>query len=101
MRVHRIALVFLFVAWWPFAAFAADTQPELGSPATPELLVARALQAEANGEPEQRKALLDQAIADLPGFAPARWQSGFVRSEAGWLSIEEAATATVRAGKMK
>jgi tetratricopeptide (TPR) repeat protein len=68
------------------------------SDASPAELVTAALRTELEGPSDQRKTLLDQALTLDPDFAPARWQSGFVRWDDQWLTLEEVAD---RAGEDK
>jgi Pretoxin HINT domain len=55
----------------------------------PQALVQAALKAELTGHSVERAALLEQALALDPDFAPARWQSGFVRWDGQWLKVDE------------
>jgi hypothetical protein len=55
----------------------------------PQALVQAALKAELAGHSAERSALLEQALALDPDFAPARWQSGFVRWDGQWLKVDE------------
>jgi tetratricopeptide (TPR) repeat protein len=53
-----------------------------------ERLVRAALESECGGPSAAREQLLKQALALDPEFAPARWQSGFVRWNGGWQSLD-------------
>jgi len=53
-----------------------------------ERLVQAALESECGGPSAARKQLLKQALAIDPDFAPARWQSGFVRWDGQWQSLD-------------
>lgn len=53
---------------------------------SPERLVQAAMESEIGGSTAIRKSLLAQALAIDPDFAPARWQSGFVRWRGQWHS---------------
>ncbi len=57
----------------------------------PADLVKAALESELDGPSETRKSLLDDALKLDPNFAPARWQSGFVRWDGEWLKSDEIA----------
>ncbi len=52
-------------------------------------LVQAALESELGGPSEVRSELLKQALSRDPDFAPARWQSGFVRWNGRWLTLDE------------
>ena len=43
------------------------------------------------GPSDSRKSLLNQALKIDPGFKPALWQSGRVRWDDQWLTLEQAA----------
>ncbi len=60
----------------------------------PGRLVQAALDSEREGPSAARATLLEQALARDPNFAPARWQSGFVRWQDEWLSPEDVAART-------
>jgi hypothetical protein len=57
--------------------------------ARPADLVTAALKTELEGPTETRKQLLDEALRRDPNFAPARWQSGFVRWNDEWIAIDD------------
>jgi hypothetical protein len=63
-------------------------------------LVKRALQAEAEGKPDVRTDLLNQALATVPDFAPAHWQLGEIRSGDKWTSVDNAAKQTANSAKL-
>lgn len=67
--------------------------------ATAEELVARALVAEADGDPELRLSLLRQALDVDADYAPAHWQLGHLRVDDGWKSIERASAEVADDGK--
>ena len=52
-------------------------------------LVNHALQYEAEGQAASKQTLLDEAIKQLPDFAPARWQSGFVKVDNRWTKVDD------------
>ncbi len=54
-------------------------------------LVAAALDAEAQAEPQRLAELLRQALAVATDFSAAHWQLGQVRVDGGWMSIDAAA----------
>jgi hypothetical protein len=58
---------------------------------SPERLLQTALESELAGPSELRRSLLMRALAIEPDFAPARWQSGFVRWQGQWHSPDEVA----------
>jgi hypothetical protein len=60
---------------------------ETVGPAAP--FVQAALDAEQAGDASQRSALLAQAVAADPDFAPARWQSGQLMFDGAWRTPEE------------
>jgi hypothetical protein len=72
---------------------AADLKLPDPSPATPTAagLVEQALRSELAGDGDQRAVLLKQALELDPNYAPARWQSGYVKVDGSWLSLDEAA----------
>jgi hypothetical protein len=59
-------------------------------------LVRAALESELGGRSEVRDELLRQALARDPNYAPARWQSGFVRWDGQWLTPSEVASRAAR-----
>ncbi len=61
------------------------------SDATPAELVTAALRTELEGPSDQRNLLLEQALKLDPNYAPARWQSGYVRWDDQWLTLDEVA----------
>jgi hypothetical protein len=61
---------------------------------SPAALVRGALESELLGPSEVRSELLKQALARDPDYAPARWQSGFVRWDGKWLTPSEVASRT-------
>jgi hypothetical protein len=71
------------------ASLSAGNLP--GEEATPAALVQAALEAELHGPSPARQQLLEQALRRDPDFAPARWQSGFVRWDNKWLTVDEVA----------
>ena len=79
---------------WQTAGTAADLKLPDPSPATPSAakLVEQALQSELTGASDQRAALLKRALELDPNYAPARWQSGYVKVDGNWLSLDEAAS---------
>ncbi len=82
----RVVVILFFFA--PLGRLTAETKiPDASAP--PAVLVKAALESELDGPSEIRRTLLDQALARDPNFAPARWQSGFVRWDGEWLSIDE------------
>jgi Pretoxin HINT domain len=52
--------------------------------------VREALQREIYGSESARRELLDEAVAQAPEYAPARWQLGYVKdAKRGWLKHDE------------
>lgn len=70
------------ILWGMSIAAAADDKPAPGSDAGE--LVQAALQSEIDGAPDERRLLLEQALAADPEFAPARWHSGQVENDGSW-----------------
>ena len=97
MRSHLCFRGVALVAVWllPLTSLLAKT-PLPPSNASPRELVQAALASELEGPSEVRKELLDQALVRDPQFPPARWQSGFVRWEAEWLTPEQVASCRCR-----
>jgi hypothetical protein len=88
-------LTFTFISLtWQIHGNAADLKLPDPSPATPSAakLVEQALQSELTGATDQRGVLLKQALELDPNYAPARWQSGYVKVDGQWLSQDEAAS---------
>ena len=54
-------------------------------------LVHHALQYEAEGQTSSKQTLLDEALKQLPDFAPARWHSGFVKLDNRWTKVDDVA----------
>ncbi|HZZ29751.1 MAG TPA: polymorphic toxin-type HINT domain-containing protein [Pirellulales bacterium] len=84
---------------------AAGKQPPAAQPANAKIdqaakLVQQALKAEAAGKPAERDALLKQALAIAPDYAPAHWQRGEVKSSTGWVSVDEAAKRDAHSAKL-
>ncbi len=73
-----------------FAASALGATPSTDS-RTPQQLVSAALRTDLDGPSSERDALLQQAIARDPDFAPARWQLGFVRWDDQWRALDDVA----------
>src|SRR5688572_28193369 len=78
-------LVVSFSAW----AAAADTEPA-GQAATAMQLVRQALDADLAGHKEQRASLLQRALERSPQYSPARWHSGQILQQTGWMPVQEA-----------
>ncbi len=55
-----------------------------------EKLVSEALAREVYGATHERQALLEQAAAVAPDYAPAYWHRGFVRQDNQWIKADEA-----------
>ncbi len=91
MRSHRVCRgCVIFCATWLFSAGIARAEVKLpNSNASPRELVQAALRSELDGPSEARQALLDAALELDPDYAPARWQSGYVRWNNQWLPIDE------------
>jgi hypothetical protein len=51
--------------------------------------VSKALQAETEGKNSRRSALLSEALETAPGYAAARWHSGYVRADTRWVKFDE------------
>jgi hypothetical protein len=54
-----------------------------------EELVEAALRSELAGPSALRAQLLEEAIRKDPDYAPARWQSGYVKYDGEWLKVDE------------
>ncbi len=63
--------------------------PSVEEKRTVRRLVDHALQYEADGQTSSKQTLLDEALKQLPDFAPARWQSGFVKVDNRWMKVED------------
>lgn len=77
-----------------FAALALGLAAEFTLPqanTSAEQFVQAALRSELDGPSDVRSELLKQALSRDPDYAPARWQSGFVRWDARWLTPDEVA----------
>ncbi|REK09838.1 MAG: hypothetical protein DWQ37_17140 [Planctomycetota bacterium] len=57
---------------------------------SPESLVHEALVADLNGATQDRDRLLAEALELDPDYAPARWQSGYLRVGRNWVPVDEA-----------
>jgi hypothetical protein len=77
------------VTFGPISAAAELKRSE--SSTTAQALVNAALRSELDGATDARKKLLDEALSLDPDYAPARWQSGFVRYDDQWLTVDQAA----------
>jgi hypothetical protein len=64
-------------------------------------LVQQALKAEAEGKPDERADLLQQAMAIAPDYAPAHWQAGETRADEKWSSIDDATKHDPRSAKLE
>lgn len=84
------------VCWIPPGFVSAAEANLPGTAAAPADLVRAALKTELGGPSDLRKTLLDEALKRDPNFAPARWQSGFVRRDGEWLTIDRVAIAASR-----
>jgi hypothetical protein len=87
MRTARVGGAILTLG---LGMFCAARSPAADNAATPERLVRQALQAELHGADADRRGLLAAALALDPDYAPARWQSGYVRIGDDWVSVDEA-----------
>ena len=67
----------------------AEAGPSLEAQRTARRLVEHALQYEAAGQLSRKQTLLDEALQAVPDFAPARWQSGFVKVDHHWTKVDE------------
>ncbi|MCI0357633.1 MAG: HINT domain-containing protein [Planctomycetaceae bacterium] len=74
----------------PLAGTSSAADPsDLKYPAAASA-VREALQREIYGSESARRALLDEAAAQAPEYAPARWQLGYVKdARRGWLKHDE------------
>lgn len=54
-----------------------------------ERLVREALHREIYGLDQERQQLLQQALEQLPDYAPAKWAQGYVRYQNRWIKAEE------------
>jgi hypothetical protein len=83
-----VVVLFFFFVLAAADRLQAETKiPDAGAP--PAALVKAALESELDGPSEIRHTLLERALARDPNFAPARWQSGFVRFDGGWLHVDD------------
>ncbi|WP_428306782.1 polymorphic toxin-type HINT domain-containing protein [Lacipirellula sp.] len=72
----------------PTAAPAkAETSAAEPNPNAASQLTVEALAAQLVGEVQERDALLEEAIAADPNFAPARWQRGEMLDQGKWRSV--------------
>lgn len=97
MRLSYCVLLGLIVLSFP--SWAADVEPATG--ATAMQLVRQALDASLAGNPGDRTSLLHQALTQSPQFAPARWHSGEVLTDRGWLPIQEAQRANAEDRRLR
>ena len=92
MRNSRLgAREMLFIAIFSSLFVLFHNGKILAAEGSPAGLVQAALRTELNGPSEVRKARLDEALRVDSEFAPARWQSGFVRWQDAWFSVDEIA----------
>ena len=89
-ELRHTLLGLVTLALVPCGLLLAATKTSENS-STPAGLVKAALQSELDGPSDVRKSLLDEALKRDPNFAPARWQSGFVRFDNEWLKVDEVA----------
>jgi len=97
MKALRISSFFVLslivtagVVWSQEAASGED--PSDGESTMALDLVRDALQAEVDGDSARRAAWLEEALRVDPECESARWQSGFVRIDGQWLSLDAAAS---------
>ncbi len=91
MRSHRVCrgcVVFCATGFLTIGIARAEIKVP-NSNASPRELVQAALRSELDGPTDARQALLDAALELDPNYAPARWQSGFVRWNNQWLPIDD------------
>ncbi len=62
--------------------------------------VTRALKAETAGENPRRDALLDLALEAAPDYPPARWNSGYVRSDNRWVKFDEVSSSATESQRL-
>ncbi len=86
-KLIRVAACALVVAGW--LSHPRTSRGEENVSGNPADLVRAALKSELEGPSELRASLLGQALARDPNFAPARWQSGFVRWDDEWLKVDD------------
>jgi hypothetical protein len=88
----------------PAAPVAAQVPAPQAAPPKPAdqaaQLVQKALMAEADGKPDVRANLLQEALTVAPDFAPAHWQSGEILSRDQWTSIDDAAKQDAHSAKL-
>ncbi len=88
--LRHMLLGLVTIALVPCGLLSAATKTSENS-STPAGLVQAALESGLDGPSDTRKSLLDEALKRDPNFAPARWQSGFVRWDNEWLKVDEVA----------
>jgi hypothetical protein len=88
MRRLVMAALVVALALVSTRLFAAE-KAVLSAETKPADLVTAALKTELDGPTSLRAELLAEAIRHDPDFAPARWQSGFVRIDNQWVKLDE------------
>ncbi len=83
LLVSSSCLAVVSSAGWVFAGTKAERQDAA------QQLVSEALHLEIYGESAQRDRLLDEALTLAPDYAPAKWQSGYVRHNNRWVTVDE------------
>jgi hypothetical protein len=109
MQRHALVLALLFLPCTLAAGGKPDGEPAneprlttrpqpssiAESPSDPALvaevsrLVEASLEALRDGRDHRYQAFLTESLAKLPGFAPARWHSGYVQLGGAWVHVEE------------
>ncbi len=87
MVVSRTAWISVL---WTLGSMPVAALANASDHTTAERLVRQAQQAELEGDPARRFALLRQAVRIAPDFELARWQLGQVQVDGQWLAVEEA-----------
>ena len=87
LRIAALSAASILGAFLFGSAWAVSPRPE----STPSRLVQDALAREAQGVDSGREALLQAALHQSPGYAPARWHSGYVKSGKRWAHFNEVA----------
>ncbi len=93
MRTRRVVLVVVGLAVGMTCLAARSSAADQGATdktAPAERLVHEALLADLDGKQDERARLLAAALAADPEYAPARWQSGYVRLDDAWVAVDEA-----------
>ena len=89
MRHQELRVVVLLVTCWCATSALGGNKVERTEAAAQ--LIADALRQEMQGTDEQRNAMLESALEQMPDYPPALWQNGYVLDRKKWKRFDDLA----------